>query len=109
MRVLVVEDNEINLELVQAMLQKLGLNADLAVNGQEAVELAVTNRYDLILMDIQMPEMDGLSATRAIRSRGLRSTVVALTANTSSDDRRACSAGMNDFFSKPVDEELLTS
>jgi signal transduction histidine kinase len=109
LRVLLVEDNEINMEIVQAMLQKLGLSADPAVNGQEAVEMAVTNRYDLILMDIQMPEMDGLAATKIIRSRRVTTRIVALTANTSETDQADyLAAGMNAFLPKPVTMRGLT-
>jgi PAS domain S-box-containing protein len=104
--VLVVEDNPVNQRVASLMLQRLGYRADLAGNGLEAVEAAARRRYDLILMDVQMPEMDGLQATRAICARtvGLdRPRIVAMTANASTLDREQClAAGMHDFLTKPV-------
>lgn len=109
LRVLLVEDNDINREIVHAMLHKLGIAADSAINGQEAIELAVTNQYDIIFMDIQMPEMDGLSATRILRSRRVKATIIALTANTAEADRSEClAAGMNDFLPKPITMKHLS-
>jgi CheY-like chemotaxis protein len=86
------------------MLQKLGTNADLAVDGAEALERVRDGGYDLILMDMQMPRMDGLTATRAIRAMAdlHQPRIVALTANAMESDRTAClAAGMDDFLSKP--------
>jgi signal transduction histidine kinase len=104
LKILLVEDNAVNQMLALGMLQKLGLNADLATDGAEAVERVRESNYDLILMDMQMPRMDGLSATRAIRAiPELRQPrIVALTANAMESDRDAClAAGMDDFLSKP--------
>jgi CheY-like chemotaxis protein len=104
LKILLVEDNAVNQMLALGMLQKLGLNADLATDGAEALERVRESNYDLILMDMQMPRMDGLTATRAIRAMPeLRQPrIVALTANAMESDRDAClAAGMDDFLSKP--------
>jgi len=104
LRILLVEDNPVNQMLAMSMLQKLGAKADLAADGQEALDRVRQGAYDLVLMDMQMPRMDGLSATRAIRAlAGIRQPrIIALTANAMDGDREACiSAGMNDFLTKP--------
>ena len=109
-RLLLVEDNPLNQEVAMDMLGDLGLLIDRAENGQDAVALAAGHDYDLILMDMQMPLMDGLEATRQIRALpgGRRVVVVAMTANAFEEDREACmSAGMNDFLPKPVEPEAL--
>ncbi len=105
-RVLIVEDNATNVLVARRLLEKLGLRVDVAGNGCEGVQMSALFPYDLILMDCQMPEMDGLEATRHIRARGgLHATtpIIALTANAFESDRQAClRAGMNDFLSKPI-------
>jgi CheY-like chemotaxis protein len=109
-RILLVEDNPVNQMLAMSMLQKLGASADLAKDGAEAVEKATSGAYDLILMDLQMPRMDGLTATRAIRATGgiRQPRIVALTANAMDSDREACvAAGMDDFLSKPFQASEL--
>ena len=109
-RVLLVEDNPINREVAGEMLAGAGLQFDVATDGVEGLSMASANAYELILMDVQMPRMDGLQATRAIRAQPhlARLPVLAMTANDSPDDRRACAeAGMNDFVAKPVDPDQL--
>ena len=110
-RVLLVEDNEINQEVARELLQRAGISVDLAENGQEAVERAAAGDYDAVLMDVQMPIMDGLEATRRIRAlASARATVpiIAMTANAMAEDRQRCiEAGMNDHLGKPVDVNRL--
>jgi two-component system, sensor histidine kinase and response regulator len=108
-RILLAEDNPINQEVAAELLHSVGLVVETAVDGQRAVERAVEGRFDLVLMDVQMPEMDGLTATRAIRWKlGQGLPVVAMTANAFGEDRAAClAAGMNDHIGKPVDPEKL--
>ncbi|MGA2118585.1 MAG: PAS domain S-box protein [Bryobacteraceae bacterium] len=110
-RVLLAEDNPINRRIGVLMLEKLGCQVEVAVNGREAVEMAGTWPYDLILMDCGMPEMDGLAAAREIRSRQCgdrRVPIVALTANALAGTRTQClEAGMDDFVSKPVTPETI--
>lgn len=117
LRVLVAEDNPVNQRVIVRMLQRLGHRAVVAENGQEAVQHFESDRFDLVLMDLQMPVMDGIEATRAIRSleKGLghRCPVWALTANALDSDRIAClEAGMDRFLTKPIRldklRELLT-
>ncbi len=104
--ILVVEDNQINQKVAQRIFKKMGYNVDMASNGREAVEMAEKRNYDLIFMDIQMPEMDGLEATRALRRSGVGSMIVAMTANAFASDRQAClDAGMDDFVAKPIKVE----
>jgi signal transduction histidine kinase/DNA-binding response OmpR family regulator len=105
-RVLVVEDNPINQQVVDAMLRSLGVQVTLASNGQQAVELVQNCDFDLVLMDCQMPVMDGFQATAAIRrlplGRGERLPIAAVTANALQGDEQTClAAGMNDFLPKP--------
>ncbi|UCV06547.1 PAS domain-containing hybrid sensor histidine kinase/response regulator [Dechloromonas denitrificans] len=105
-RILLVEDNTINQEVALDLLRYVGLQADLAEDGEQAVKMAAQQRYDLILMDMQMPIMDGLAATRLIRQSdsGRTLPILAMTANAFSEDGQRClDAGMNDHVAKPVD------
>jgi PAS domain S-box-containing protein len=109
-RVLLAEDSAVNQQVAGELLALAGITVDVAGDGRTAVEAARTGAYDLILMDVQMPVLDGLEATREIRGLPGLATVpiVAMTANAFEDDRRAClAAGMNDHLAKPVDPERL--
>ncbi len=113
--VLLAEDNPVNQEVARLMLEEIGLSVDIANTGQEALRAAMAKPYALILMDCQMPGMDGLEATALIR-KGERSVIgrhvpiVALTAHTTDDEQSRClAAGMDDFLSKPFSESQLTS
>jgi two-component system, sensor histidine kinase and response regulator len=108
-RVLLAEDNPINREVAFELLSAVGLVVEVAENGLQAVDKALAEPFDLLLMDMQMPELDGLEATRRLRSAGLSSLpIVAMTANAFGEDRAAClAAGMNDHLAKPVDPERL--
>ncbi|MCC7082434.1 MAG: response regulator [Burkholderiales bacterium] len=113
-RVLLVEDNAVNAEICTAMLASLGCSVDTAANGVEAVEMSAEHRYDLVLMDCQMPVMDGFEATRTIRSReqvspmAHRVPIIALTANAMQGDRDRClTVGMDDYLAKPFKRQQL--
>lgn len=106
LRILVAEDNAVNQKLVLRLLSQMGYRADIAANGVEAIQALERQTYDVVLMDVQMPEMDGLEATHRICARwprGLRPRIVAMTANAMQGDREAClAAGMDDYIGKPI-------
>jgi CheY-like chemotaxis protein len=113
MRILVVEDNSVNQHLFNLMLQRLGHHPALVADGLAAIAAQVRHGYHLILMDVHMPQLDGLEATRRIRrltdpSQATRPYIVALTASVMEAQRQACfDAGMDDFLSKPIDFAAL--
>jgi two-component system sensor histidine kinase/response regulator len=110
-RILLVEDNALNQEVATAFLQELGLEVDIADNGRIAVDKVKAGRYDAVLMDMQMPVLDGLAATREIRQLPGQDhlPILSMTANALAEDRQRCiEAGMNDHMTKPIDPELLT-
>ena len=113
LRILVAEDNLVNQTVAMLMLRRLGYVADVVANGSEAVAAAARHSYDVILMDVNMPEMDGLEASRRIRRAGTPGSlprIIALTANATSGDRAACeAAGMDDFLSKPLLSSRLSA
>ena len=109
-RLLLVEDNEINMDLATELLEDVGAHVDAAVNGIMAVEMTQGQSYDLVLMDIQMPEMDGLTATREIRTRikADELPIVAMTAHAIKGEyEKSLAAGMNDHITKPIDPDVL--
>jgi CheY-like chemotaxis protein len=112
MRILIAEDNAINRELATQMLARLGLSATTVANGREAVAAAAAEPFDLILMDIQMPEMDGMTAAAAIRAlpgAAGQIPIVAVTANAMLGDReRYLAAGFDDYLAKPLRLEDLS-
>jgi CheY-like chemotaxis protein len=103
LRILLAEDNPVNQKVAVSMLKILGYTADVAANGFEVLQALARQEYDIVLMDVQMPEMDGLEATRRIRSLDRKTWIVAMTAYAQEGDREEClKTGMNDYLSKPI-------
>jgi CheY-like chemotaxis protein len=111
LRILVAEDNDVNQILINAVLARMGHTVHLVANGLLAVEAVRCGDYDLVLMDLQMPGMDGMEATQAIRALGgprASLPIIAMTANAFEEDRQAClDAGMDDYVAKPIDVAQL--
>ena len=111
LRILLAEDNAVNQKVALRLLEQLGYRADVAWNGLEVLDALEREQYDVVLMDVQMPELDGLDASRRICERwsaGVRPRIVAMTANAMAEDREACfAAGMDDYVAKPVRPEAL--
>ena len=111
LRILLAEDNVVNQKLAMRLLQQMGYRADLASNGIEAIECVERQTYDVVLMDVQMPEMDGLDASKEITTRwsaAERPRIVAMTANAMQGDREMCiAAGMDDYIAKPIRVDRL--
>ena len=107
-KILITEDKKINQEILMGILENSGLEIDIACNGKEAVERCRDTDYSLILMDIEMPIMDGYEATKAIREYNAEIPIIALTANNTIEDRYKTKAiGMNAHLSKPIEPKLL--
>ena len=108
-KVLVAEDTPANQKLLEVYLEKMGFFVKIVENGKEAVEEALSEDYDIILMDIQMPVMNGHDATKLIRQHGLSIPVIAVTANAMAGDKEKClAAGCDNYLSKPVDKQELS-
>ena len=108
LRILLVDDNAVNLKLASLMLKKLGYHADIATTGIEAIEALENKSYDIVFMDIQMPEMDGLEATKIIRQRWLQGPKI-IVITSLNDYREIClEAGADDFLTKPLGIEKLS-
>jgi CheY-like chemotaxis protein len=104
LRVLLVDDNAVNRRVGQRLLEKEGYAVEVSEGGREALDYLSRARFDLVLMDVQMPDLDGLETTRALRLRGDSTPIVALTANALVGDRELClGAGMNEYLTKPLD------
>ncbi|QBZ82101.1 Polar-differentiation response regulator DivK [Hydrogenovibrio crunogenus] len=110
-KILLVEDNLVNQKVAVALLEKMGYQADITANGQEALEALAQTPYDLILMDCQMPVKDGYETTRAIRALDNPLSdipIIAMTANAmAGDDEKCYEAGMNDYMTKPINSKLM--
>ncbi len=107
-KVLVAEDYLVNQEVTQDILELMDVEVRIAENGKEVLDKCETDQYDLILMDIQMPEMDGYQACRELRKRGSEIPIIALTANALPGDREKCiESGMDDYISKPIEASKL--
>jgi len=107
-KTLIVEDSKANQQLIGILLKKLGFESEIAENGKEAVDLVVQNQFDLIVMDMQMPVMNGYEATKAIREKGIKTPIIAITANAMRGDKEKCiAAGCDHYMPKPIDRNEL--
>jgi len=107
-RVLLAEDNPINAMLARSLLEREGCSVDRVASGEAALAAALSGAYDIIFMDQRMPGLDGRAAAEALRARGCRTPIIALTADAFEEDRRAClAAGMDDFLTKPLEQPML--
>ncbi len=108
-RILVAEDNLVNQKLIKRILDKQNHHVDIAANGKEAIDKVLEHKYDLVFMDMQMPEMGGLEAVHKLRQKGVRELpIIALTANAMEGDRQRClEAGMDDYLTKPINQKIL--
>jgi CheY-like chemotaxis protein len=108
LKFLVVDDNEVSRLLLYTVFGQMGYSADQVDNGKDACKMASKNSYDIIMMDLQMPDMDGVEATEHMRSKGVTTPIVAMLANnTESDKSRALRAGIRHFISKPIYRDKL--
>jgi len=111
LNILVVEDNHINQQVLSGLIEDLGHQVEISDNGPDAIDTIAAGNFDLVLMDVQMPGMDGMDATREIRrldGPAGKVPIIAITANSMEGDRETCiEAGMNDFVAKPIDVSLL--
>ncbi|MBP7654187.1 response regulator, partial [Candidatus Dependentiae bacterium] len=106
--ILVAEDIQANRKFIDVLLKKMGLSADFAENGIQAVDMASKKKYDIIFMDIQMPEMDGIEASKRIRMKEVETPIIALTANAMKGDKEIClQSGMNDYMTKPIKKDVF--
>ena len=109
-KILVIDDSEDNRFLITSILQTIGAETFEAENGETGSAMALNNEYDVILMDLQMPVMDGREATTALRKHGLKTPIIALTAHALKDERnKALSEGFNEYLTKPINREMLVS
>jgi len=107
-KILVVDDSPDNLALIKRILRLSGANVETASNGREGLEKALSGDFSIVLMDLQMPEMDGYEATKELRKRGFARPIIALTAHAMKEERKRClEGGFNEHLTKPVDRDAL--
>ncbi len=110
MKILLVEDNLVIQKIQGSMLEKIGHEVHIAGNGQIALDMLSRLQVDIVLMDMQMPVMDGLTTAKALRAKGVRTPIIAITGNDTVEDRTAClQAGMNGFLAKPIKLDLFAN
>ena len=107
--ILIVEDNPVNATVLAAICKKIGFKTTITENGEQGVEVALKQPFDTILMDLQMPVMDGFEATKKLRQAGVSTPIIAVSANTDHNARLRCfTVGMDDFLSKPIKKNILS-